>query len=137
MKLYQLVAFCLLLFACHNEEKKKLNVAAADSMLTQPGIAQKNSCLNSLGKHWSVLRSDCVELSEMALSLEPTQGVNHEPAYLIFNADYSQAELFLPAMNQSLVLQLADHKLWKKDSLELKQAKGYELYKKGVLIFKN
>ena len=97
----------------------------------------ENGCLASAGYIWSKVNKECVKVYT-GMQLNPTSNLENEDealsAYILFNEDGDQAELFLPNETSSLVLiQVTKGKPWVFEDWQLVPWKGYVL-KKGADI---
>lgn len=78
----------------------------------------ENGCLVSAGFTWSVLRNECVRIFEIGYRLNPKQ-VNPDEAvfsaFVIFDKDKEQVELFLPDFENSFILVEDQKGIYKND----------------------
>jgi hypothetical protein len=128
----------LLLFVCsckymdQKEETDEVKVAAAasDSVVNDK---DENGCLASAGYVWSKVNKECVK-GFSGIQLNPIDKPDNEDetlsAYVLFNEDASQAEIFLPKDTTSIVLtRAAEGKPWVLKEWQLVPWKGYVLKK--------
>jgi hypothetical protein len=89
MRTLTLMAASLLLAACSTPEQ---HLVGADR--------DSHGCIGSAGAQWSPLANQCVQLFEQGVRLNPTASNQTSTfissAFVLFNADQSQAELHLP-----------------------------------------
>lgn len=65
-----------------------------------------HGCLTSAGYQWSELLKDCIRPFEKGIRLDPTSNnTENGMTCLVFNADSSQVEVFLPAVIRHPILQ--------------------------------
>lgn len=113
------------------EENKKASTAI-DSVVHD---RDENGCLASAGYVWSKVNKECVK-GFSGIQLNPMDKPDNEDetlsAYVLFNEDASQAEIFLPKDTASIVLsRSAEGKPWISGDWQLVPWKGYVL-KKGA-----
>lgn len=94
----------------------------------------ENGCLASAGYVWSKVNKECVK-GFSGIQLNPMDKPDNEDetlsAYVLFNEDASQAEIFLPKDTTSIVLsRRAEGEPWILNEWQLVPWKGYVL-KKG------
>ena len=117
-----------------NEEASEVKnaVTAKDSSVVND--KDENGCLASAGYVWSKVNKECVK-GFSGIQLNPIDKPDNEDetlsAYVLFNEDASQAEIFLPKDTTSIVLsRAAEGKPWVLNDWQLIPWKGYVL-KKG------
>ena len=100
----------------------------------------ENGCLASAGYIWSKVNKECVKVFT-GMQLNPTSNLENEDetrsAYILFNEEGNQAELFLPNETSSLVLiQQSNGNLWTFEDWQLiKENAGYSLKKANKPMF--
>ncbi|MEO5777047.1 MAG: hypothetical protein ABIQ27_09075 [Flavobacterium sp.] len=119
------------------DEKAKVTAAVKDS--TMVNDKDENGCLASAGYVWSKVNKECVK-GFSGIQLNPTDKPENEDetlsAYVLFNEDASQAEVFLPKDTTSIVLtREAEGKPWVLKDWQLVPWKGYVLKKGTVNMF--
>lgn len=57
----------------------------------------EHGCIGSAGYVWSELKGDCIRPFEDGVRLMPVEKNVSTAAYVVFNADRSKAEIFLPS----------------------------------------
>lgn len=92
MRTLTLMAASLLLAACSTPEQ---HLVGSDR--------DSHGCIGSAGYQWSALTKQCVRLFEQGIRLNPTDAGQTSSAFVLFNADQSQAELTLPSGEQHLL----------------------------------
>ena len=140
-KIIPLLLLVLIVFSCKLTDQKE--EAIEDAVLLTPtkdSIAvndkDKNGCLASAGFIWSKVNKECVK-GFSGIQLNPSSNPNNQDetlsAYVLFNEDANQAEVFLPKDTTSMVLsRSAEGKPWTLNDWQLVPLKGYVL-KKGAL----
>lgn len=117
------------------DDNPKVATTTKDSTLVND--KDENGCLASAGFVWSKVNKECVK-GFSGIQLNPTDKPDNQDetlsAYVLFNEDASQAEVFLPKDTASIVLtRVAEGKPWVLKDWQLVPRKGYIL-KKGVEI---
>ncbi len=119
------------------EENPKVAAALKDSTIVND--KDENGCLASAGYVWSKVNKECVK-GFSGIQLNPTGKQDNQDetlsAYVLFNEDASQAEIFLPKDTTSIVLsRAAEGKPWILNDWQLVPWKGYVLKKGAVTMF--
>lgn len=118
MRTLTLMAASLLLAACSTPEQ---HLVGAD--------CDSHGCIGSAGYQWSALTKQCVRLFEQGIRLNPTDAGQTSSAFVLFNADQSQAELTLPSGEQHLLTRQGTEGNWSW------QGSGYTLFPwKGYVL---
>ncbi|HFK2927287.1 TPA: hypothetical protein ACGY8I_002418 [Aeromonas hydrophila] len=118
MRTLTLMAASLLLAACSTPEQ---HLVGADR--------DSHGCIGSAGYQWSALTKQCVRLFEQGIRLNPTDAGQTSSAFVLFNADQSQAELTLPSGEQPLLTRQGAEGNWSW------QGSGYTLFPwKGYVL---
>lgn len=118
---------------------------AQQTMLKSPGSdTNKNNCKESAGYVYSIIKHDCVKLFEEKIQLKE---INPKKLYtsnavVILSEDQKKAELFLPSLKESLILNNIPNKskntiIYKKGKYVLVKSKGYTLKQSNKLVFKS
>ena len=100
----------------------------------------EHGCIGSAGYTWSVLKNDCIRpFDEIKLMPVDNHGTYSSAAFLLFNTDKSQAELFMPDKKESLILDRTspDNNIWKNDAFEVTDDGGYVIKQGGNIIYKD
>jgi hypothetical protein len=125
---------CKLTDSDPNEETdEKINATTAkDSSVVND--KDENGCLASAGYIWSKVNKECVK-GFSGVQLNPIDKPDNEDetlsAYVLFNEDATQAEIFLPKDTTSIILERSNEgKGWVNKEWQLFPWKGYVL-KKG------
>ncbi|AJQ55848.1 TPA: hypothetical protein F3L15_21515 [Aeromonas hydrophila] len=118
MRTLTLMAASLLLAACSTPEQ---HLVGSDR--------NSHGCIGSAGYQWSALTKQCVRLFEQGIRLNPTDAGQTSSAFVLFNADQSQAELTLPSGEQHLLTRQGTEGNWSW------QGSGYTLFPwKGYVL---
>ena len=134
-----LVVLCTLNSCKLTDEKEEVKV----NQETKEGVIladkDENGCLASAGYIWSKVNKECVKVFT-GMQLNPVSNLENEDealsAYILFNEEGDQAELFLPNETSSHVL--AKQSLgnsWILDDWQLIKTNGYMLKQAGKLMF--
>jgi hypothetical protein len=99
-----------------------------------------HGCMALFGTAWSVVKNNCVDLSDAAIQLNPIElkDKGKSPAFIIFSGNTLQAELYLPENNSSIILERNGKEgnfTWQYQDLQLIQWKGYVLKKGNLAIY--
>jgi hypothetical protein len=141
-KITTLIILLLTVCSCKYIDQKeetdevKKAVAAADSVVNDK---DENGCLASAGYVWSKVNKECVK-GFSGIQLNPMDKPDNEDetlsAYVLFNEDASQAEVFLPKDTTSIVLSRAgEGKPWVLKEWQLVALNGYVLKKADKSMF--
>jgi hypothetical protein len=99
----------------------------------------KHGCMALFGEVWSVIKNNCIDLSVTAIRLNPVEmkDKGKSPAYVIFSRDKSQAELYLPENNSTILERKGKEGnwTWQYQDLKLIPWKGYVLKKGNLAIY--
>ncbi len=89
-----------------SQPSKKVSQASTDSSHQQlvGNDRDDHGCIASAGYQWSELLKDCIRPFEKGTRLKSTDPNATSAAYLVFNADSSQVELFLPKEKKHPIL---------------------------------
>ncbi len=99
-----------------------------------------HDCIASAGYVWSSLLNECVRPYEAGITLLPVD-VNLDPrqaAFLIFNEDQTEAEVFIPGREGSFILQRKGQEggyTWVSGKLTVFAWKGYVLQESGKTLY--
>lgn len=143
-KITTLLMIILIVSSCKLIDQKedtdeKAKVAAAIKDSTMVNDKDENGCLASAGYVWSKVNKECVK-GFSGIQLNPTDKQENQDetlsAYVLFNEDASQAEIFLPKDTTSIVLsRSAEGQPWILNDWQLIPWKGYVLKKGAVTMF--
>lgn len=108
------------------------------------GDADAHGCKASAGYQWSPLRKSCVRLFETGIRLNANAPYLDKSlsAFVVFDADTTQAELHLPSLSEPLLLSLQKDdgngtSIWTFDSLTFTKLKNIYLLSnnKNILLY--
>lgn len=139
-KISALLLITLLVSSCKlidkNEDADETLKATTSKDSSVVNDKDENGCLASAGYVWSKVNKECVK-GFSGIQLNPIDQPDNEDetlsAYVLFNEDASQAEIFLPKDTTSIVLSRSgEGKPWILKDWQLIASKGYVL-KKGEI----
>lgn len=97
-----------------------------------------DGCLASAGYTWSKLNKECVK-AFTGIQLNPASDAATEDetlcAYVLFNEEGDQAEIFLPDDKSFIVTKGTSDKIWVFKDYQLISQNGYQLKKAGQVVF--
>lgn len=97
-----------------------------------------DGCLASAGYTWSKLNKECVK-AFTGIQLNPASDTATEDetlcAYVLFNEEGDQAEIFLPDDKSFIVTKGTSDKIWVFKDYQLIAQNGYQLKKAGQVVF--
>jgi hypothetical protein len=97
-----------------------------------------DGCLASAGYTWSKLNKECVK-AFTGIQLNPASDAETEDetlcAYVLFNEEGDQAEIFLPDDKSFIVTKGNSDKIWVFKDYQLIAQNGYQLKKAGQVVF--
>lgn len=97
-----------------------------------------DGCLASAGYTWSKLNKECVK-AFTGIQLNPASDAATEDetlcAYVLFNEEGDQAEIFLPDDKSFIVTKGNSDKIWVFKDYQLIAQNGYQLKKAGQVVF--
>jgi hypothetical protein len=141
-KIAAIIILSITLFSCKltdqdtEEEEVIIKTAVKDSTIVND--KDENGCLASAGYVWSKVNKECVK-GFSGIQLNPSDKANNEDetlsAYVLFNEDASQAEVFLPNASSIILTRSSEGKPWVYEDWQLMAWKGYVLKKGGVNKF--
>lgn len=116
-KITYLFALILCLTACNSNKgtSTQNKNTATDSEISIGGQRDKNGCLTPAGQTWSELLQRCIRVFDEGTRLNPTTPESGAvfSAFVVFNSDQSQLELFLPHTENTTLLQKTAEGLYK------------------------
>lgn len=118
MRTLTLMAASLLLAACSTSQQQLVG-----------NDQDAHGCRASAGYQWSALTNQCVRLFEQAVRLQSLKASETGSAFVLFNADQSQAELTLPSGEQIRLVREGEegNHSWQGGAYQLFPWKGYVL----------
>lgn len=138
LMIFLIVSSCRLIDQ-NDDTDENAKVAATSKDSTVVNDKDENGCLASAGFVWSKVNKECVK-GFSGIQLNPTDKPDNQDetlsAYVLFNEDASQAEVFLPKDTASIILERGDEgKPWILNDWQLVPWKGYVLKKGAVTMF--
>jgi hypothetical protein len=145
-----LVATSLLLVACNSKSAVKKEEVKDDTAKTtatadtsKPILTgadkDEHGCIGSAGYQWSVMKSECIRIFEAGTRLSAAAAVEDKTtdAFVVFSHDEKEAELFVPRLAVSVILESDKDNTW--ISAEWTKEKDWEIEKteKGFVAKKN
>lgn len=134
-----ILIFSIIIYSCKLTDENDIEEKVANNTTTKDSTIvndkDENGCLSSAGYVWSKVNNECVK-GYSGIQLNPMNEATNEDetasAYVLFNEDASQAEVFLPKDTSSIVLtRSAEGKPWVYKDWQLIAWKGYVLKKGG------
>lgn len=129
------------LFSCDyfKKEAPKPEPVDAAKDVVLGGDKDVNGCLASAGYTWSKLNKECVRVFS-GLQLTPFDNPDAEDAilcaYILFDKNADNAELFLPNQDESILLKRdVEGKPWVNGDWQLIPWKGFVLKKEGKILY--
>ena len=127
----KILFIALILCACH-PAPSKTQMTGADR--------DNHDCITSAGYTWSVLLNECVRPFEAGITLLPADE-SLDPtlaAFLLFNEDQTEAEVYIPGREGSTILQRKGQEggyTWVSGKLTVFAWKGYVLQESGKPLY--
>lgn len=120
----------LALAACNNQKSSSSNnnepskAENPDTIVNKSigGSTDKHGCLTGAGQTWSEMKQDCIQIFNVGKRLNPVetkQGDMIVSAFVVFNSDKSKAELFVPDVQQTIILNKSEGNTYKNDTYKL------------------
>ena len=105
----------LLFVACVGCNSKQSQQKEGDKLQVVGNAKDDHGCLISAGYQWSELLKDCIRPFEKGMKLKgETKSNETMAAYLVFNADSSKVEVFMPK-GHPILSRTAERTTWKND----------------------
>lgn len=105
MKKYFVILTCTLLFmACNKKSNTNQNKKDTTESKLIGDNKDEHGCLSAAGETWSQVKQDCIRIFDEGQRLNPIKTKEGEAiisAFILFNEDKSEAELFLPKNNDN------------------------------------
>lgn len=102
------------LTACNNQKNNSSENAEEQTVTEQTtvgGDKDEHGCITSAGETWSQLKQSCIQIFNVGQRLSPIETKDGEAvisAFVLFNDDKSEAELFLPNTKSNTILKTTD-----------------------------
>lgn len=129
------------LSACNNSNsdtsKENNGQAKTQDTTAVGGEKDEHGCLTSAGETWSQLKQSCVQIFNVGQRLNPVETKNGEAeisAFVLFNDDKSEAELFLPNTKNTSILKTANKETYENGEFKF-DTKDSSLYINGAKAY--
>ena len=121
MKKIMYIICCILISAACGKSSKQEKVVERTQVVGND--KDDHGCIESAGYQWSEVMKECIRPFERGIRLTNVKYQEMTTvAYVVFNADSSKAELFLPKMTTHPILtrvqKLNDKKMWETSGSE-------------------
>ncbi len=135
MKKISLILFssALVVFqSCHSNEQPKEETPATSVIVGAD--ADAHGCKASAGYTWSELKQNCIRIFEDGVQMIAVDTSLNQSlaAYIVFNADSSKGELFIPNVSNSVLLAKASAQSWADSIYQLSVSDKHLVLKKGT-----
>jgi len=104
------------LTACNSPKSNSSENTEKQTVTEQSAVGgdkDEHGCLTSAGETWSQLKQSCIQIFNVGQRLNPIETKDGEAvisAFVLFNDDKSEAELFLPNTQSNTILKTTDKK---------------------------
>jgi len=125
------------LTACMNQKRENLDTETTITENPVGGEKDAHGCLPSAGETWSRLKEDCIRIFDIGQRLNPVQTEADEAvisAFILFDEDKTQAELFVPKTENSILLKTSDKEVYENGEYKF-DAAGSSLYINGIKAY--
>ena len=98
------------------------------------GEKDEHGCLTSAGETWSQLKQNCIQIFTVGQRLNPIEIKDGEAvisAFVLFNDDKSEVELFLPSTESTSILKTKNKEVYENGAYKY-DAKDSSLYVNGT-----
>jgi hypothetical protein len=141
-KISIILLLSLSVLSCKYKNSSEMEEKASASKLkdtTMVGADQdENGCLASAGYTWSKVNKECVKIFT-GIQLNPAQNQTNEDmvlcAYVLFNENGNEAEVFLPNEESIVLSRPEEGKPWSNANYQLTAKNGYTLKKATEIIY--
>jgi hypothetical protein len=141
-KLLLLPALLLLFTSCDFMLKEREDDEAevsADKKVVLGHDKDDKGCVTSAGYKWSVLRKECIRVFEEGYRLNSADSLKAEDiaasAFIVFDKNEEQAELYLPNNEKSVVLNKEASGMYKSGSWALNTKSNYQLSNGNAVVY--
>lgn len=122
MKKTALILLCnFILAACNSVSKKENKEEKEEEITSVGGTKDEKGCLVSAGETWSEIKQSCVQIFNIAQRLNPihpNEGEAIMSAFVLFDDEQSELELFLPDNENTSILTLKDNGVYEADEYQ-------------------
>ncbi|MFA7650760.1 MAG: hypothetical protein WCY06_10575 [Flavobacteriaceae bacterium] len=104
---------------------------------TVGGEKDEHGCLTSAGETWSQLKQNCIQIFNVGQRLNPVETKDGEAvisAFILFNDDKSEAELFLPNTQSNTILKTSNKEIYENGEYKF-DTKDVSLYINGTKTY--
>lgn len=129
------------LFACNsskNDTAKTDNEQIKTEETTKvDGEKDEHGCLTAAGETWSQLKENCIQVFNVGQRLNPIETKDGEvviSAFVLFNDDKSEVELFLPSTKSTSVLKSTNKEIYENGEYKY-DAKDSSLFINGKKVY--
>lgn len=125
------------LSACNNSKNsstENTDKHAATEQTNVGGEKDEHGCLTAAGETWSQLKQNCVQIFSVGQRLNPIETKEGEAvvsAFILFNDDKSEAELFLPSTKSTSILKSSNKDVYENGEYKF-DSKDSSLYINGT-----
>lgn len=117
------------LIACNNPKNNPSEQTSMEAT-NVGGEKDEHGCLVAAGETWSDIKQSCIQVFSTGQRLNPVDVSGSEAvisAFVLFNEDKSELELFLPNGSKTVILNKGEEGVYQNDSLSF-DAKESTLY---------
>ncbi len=129
------------LTACNNAKndasKTDHEQAKTEEITEIGGEKDEHGCLTSAGETWSQLKQNCIQIFKVGQRLNPIETKDGEAvisAFILFNDDKSEAELFLPGTKSTSILKTTNKEIYENGVYKY-DTKDSSLYVNGTKTY--
>lgn len=101
------------------------------------GEKDEHGCITSAGETWSQLKQNCIQIFTVGQRLNPIETKDGEAvisAFVLFNDDKSEVELFLPSTESTSILKTKNKEVYENGAYKY-DAKDSSLYVNGTKTY--
>ncbi|MBS1570928.1 MAG: hypothetical protein JST62_00830 [Bacteroidetes bacterium] len=125
--------------ACNSAKNNtsKTNNEQTKETTKMGGKKDKHGCLASAGETWSQLKQNCIQIFSVGQRLNPIETKDGEAvisAFVLFNDDKSEVELFLPSTESTSILKTKNKEVYENGAYKY-DAKDSSLYVNGTKTY--
>lgn len=120
------------------KDKNAISYSSVMPLIKTDCSQSRAACLYVNGKSYSSLKEMCLELTTLKIKLNPLKDgavTNGKPAFVLFDSTQSKAEIFLPGVNEGMVLNKTAEGNWGNGDYKVIAWKGYVVQFKGKAVF--
>ncbi len=134
MKKFSVILFSVILLfqSCHSNEQPKEETPATPVVTGADEDA--HGCKASAGYTWSELKQNCIRIFEDGVQMTAVDSSLDQSlaAYVVFNADSSKGELFIPNENNGFLLAKSGAQTWVNSTYQLSVTDKHFMLKRGA-----